>query len=141
MVLRTTELRVGPLSSVDEQFAWDEGEYDRTLETWLDGHRSYFRRSCERIGLEFSDDLEVCFERFRVVWPPSTPTPSVVRAPAILPRTGTSPRRGAVARRRGEMTGAGRDGRCVPSPDRGSAGREDAALSHHHREPEVVVAG
>jgi uncharacterized protein YhfF len=69
-VLRTTELRVGPLSSVDEQFAWDEGEYDRSLATWLDGHRRYFRRECERIGVEFSDDLEVCFERFRVVWPP-----------------------------------------------------------------------
>jgi ribonuclease BN (tRNA processing enzyme)/uncharacterized protein YhfF len=69
-VLRSTELRVGPLSSVDAQFAWDEGEYDRTLETWLDGHRRYFRRECERIGIEFSDDLEVCFERFEVVWPP-----------------------------------------------------------------------
>lgn len=70
VVLRTTELRVGPLSSVDERFAWDEGEYDRSLETWLDGHRRFFRRSCERIGIDFSDDLEVCFERFRVVWPP-----------------------------------------------------------------------
>ena len=69
-VLRATELRVGPLHSVDEQFAWDEGEYDRTLATWLDGHRTFFRRECERIGIEFSDDLEVCFERFRVVWPP-----------------------------------------------------------------------
>ncbi|MDU0312497.1 ASCH domain-containing protein [Phycicoccus sp. M110.8] len=70
-VLRATELRVGPLHSVDEQFAWDEGEYDRTLATWLDGHRTFFRRECERIGVEFSDDLEVCFERFRVVWPPA----------------------------------------------------------------------
>jgi uncharacterized protein YhfF len=71
-VLRTTELRVGPLSSVDAQFAWDEGEDDRTLESWLDGHRRYFRRQCERIGIEFSDDLEVCFERFTVVWPPDS---------------------------------------------------------------------
>ncbi|MGB7820410.1 MAG: MBL fold metallo-hydrolase [Ornithinibacter sp.] len=70
-VLRTSELRVGPLHSVDAQFAWDEGEYDRSLETWLDGHRRYFRRECERIGIEFSDDLEVVFERFRVVWPPT----------------------------------------------------------------------
>jgi ribonuclease BN (tRNA processing enzyme)/uncharacterized protein YhfF len=69
-VLRTTELRVGPLSSVDEQFAWDEGEDDRTLASWLDGHRRYFRRECERLGLEFTDDVEVCFERFDVVWPP-----------------------------------------------------------------------
>jgi ribonuclease BN (tRNA processing enzyme)/uncharacterized protein YhfF len=70
VVLRTQELRVGPLSSVDAQFAWDEGEYDRTLESWLDGHRRFFRRQCERIGIEFSDELEVVFERFTRVWPP-----------------------------------------------------------------------
>lgn len=69
-VLRIWELRVGPLHSVDERFAWDEGEYDRTLARWLHEHRAFFRRSCDRIGIEFTDDLEVCFERFRVVWPP-----------------------------------------------------------------------
>ena len=69
VVLRTHELRVGPLSSVDAQFAWDEGEYDRSLESWLDGLRRFFRRECERIGIDFSDGLEVVFERFRIVWP------------------------------------------------------------------------
>jgi uncharacterized protein YhfF len=58
------------LRRVDAQFAWDEGEYDRTLESWLEGHRRYFGRECERIGIEFSDDVEIFFERFRVVWPP-----------------------------------------------------------------------
>ncbi|TIC87746.1 ASCH domain-containing protein [Nocardioides sp. GY 10113] len=29
-VIRTTEVRVGALSSVDDAFAWDEGEGDRT---------------------------------------------------------------------------------------------------------------
>jgi uncharacterized protein YhfF len=70
VVLRTHELRVGPLHSVDAQFAWDEGEYDRSLESWLEGHRRFFRRECERIGIAFSDDLEVVFERFSIVWPP-----------------------------------------------------------------------
>ncbi|MBT9255813.1 ASCH domain-containing protein [Phycicoccus sp. MAQZ13P-2] len=70
VVLRTTELRIGPLSSVDERFAWDEGEGDRSLAFWLDAHRSAFGRECARLGLELSDELEVCFERFRVVWPP-----------------------------------------------------------------------
>ncbi len=69
-VVRATELRLGPLSSVDDAFAWDEGEYERTRDSWLLHHRAFFRRSCERIGVEFSDDLEVCFQRFRVVWPP-----------------------------------------------------------------------
>jgi uncharacterized protein YhfF len=69
-VLRSVELRLGPLSSVDDQFAWDEGEYDRTLVSWLDGHRRYFHRACAALGIEFSDEIELCFERFRVVWPP-----------------------------------------------------------------------
>lgn len=70
VILRTTELRVGPLSSVDDGFAWDEGEDDRSLTSWLSAHRDAFGRSCARLGIPFTDDLEVCFERFRVVWPP-----------------------------------------------------------------------
>lgn len=69
-VLRTVELRLGPLSSVDSAFAWDEGEVDRSRDWWLRAHRDYFRRSCARLGVEFDDDLEVVFERFALVWPP-----------------------------------------------------------------------
>ena len=37
-VVRTTDVRVGPLWSVDDRFAWDEGEGDRTRAWWLDAH-------------------------------------------------------------------------------------------------------
>ena len=70
-ILRSTELRLGPLSSVDDAFAWDEGENDRTRATWLAGHLAYFRRTQEARGSAWSDDLEVVFERFGVVWPPA----------------------------------------------------------------------
>jgi uncharacterized protein YhfF len=69
-VLRSRQLRVGPVHSVDAAFAWDEGEGDRTLDDWLRGHRSYFRRRCAQLGIAYSDDLEAVFERFTVVWPP-----------------------------------------------------------------------
>jgi len=49
-LLETTEIRIGPLSSVDQQFAWDEGEGDRTREWWLDAHTWYFTRSFARLG-------------------------------------------------------------------------------------------
>jgi uncharacterized protein YhfF len=68
-ILRSTELRIGPLDSVDDAFAWDEGEGDRSRAYWLAEHRRYFRRSLARIGIESSDQLEVVFERFEVVWP------------------------------------------------------------------------
>ena len=69
-VLRSTELRVGPLHSVDDAFAWDEGEGDRTRDSWLAGHLRYFTRTLAARGEVWDDDLEVVFERFRVVWPP-----------------------------------------------------------------------
>lgn len=68
-ILRSTELRLGPLDSVDGTFAWDEGEGDRSRDDWLDTHRTYFQRSLPRIGEEFSDQVEVVFERFDMVWP------------------------------------------------------------------------
>lgn len=71
-IWRTTEVAVKPLIEVDAAFAWDEGEGDRTLEDWLDGHRRFFTRQAAREGFEFHDGLETVFERFRVVWPPES---------------------------------------------------------------------
>ncbi len=68
-VIRTTDVRVGPLSSVDDQFAWDEGEGDRSRADWLDAHTSCFMRAYERLGLEFHPDIAVVFERFELVHP------------------------------------------------------------------------
>jgi uncharacterized protein YhfF len=68
-VLRSIELRIGRLDSVDDAFAWDEGEDDRTRDSWLAGHLRYFTRTQAARREEWSDDLEVVFERFRVVWP------------------------------------------------------------------------
>jgi uncharacterized protein YhfF len=70
VVLRSVELRLGPLDTVDDTFAWDEGEDDRTRDAWLDSHTRYFQRTLGRIGVEFHSRIDVVFERFRVVWPP-----------------------------------------------------------------------
>ena len=43
-IWRTTEITIKPLSEVDEAFAWDEGEGDRTRDWWLAAHRRYFGR-------------------------------------------------------------------------------------------------
>ena len=68
-VIRTTEIRIGRLDSVDDAFAWDEGEGDRTRDWWLDAHRGYFRRRLPHVT-DF-DALPTVFERFTVVWPPA----------------------------------------------------------------------
>ena len=64
-VLQTTHLEPGRLGEVTPAFAWDEGEDDGTLEAWQDGHRAFFKKH----GFEDPDQVEVMFERFRIVWP------------------------------------------------------------------------
>lgn len=70
VVVRSVELRLGPLDSVDDAFAWDEGEGDRSRTAWLSGHRAFFMRACAARAEVFTDEHEVIFERFTVVWPP-----------------------------------------------------------------------
>jgi uncharacterized protein YhfF len=67
-VLRTTEVRIGPLSSVDASFAWDEGEGDRTRASWLAEHEHYFGRYLATIGVDFDPDMATVFERFEVLY-------------------------------------------------------------------------
>lgn len=66
-LLRTTDVRVGPLSSVDDQFAWDEGEGDRTRASWLRDHHAFFERYLPTVGLGFAPDMPTVFQRFVVV--------------------------------------------------------------------------
>lgn len=74
VVLRYTDVRTGRLDSVDDRFAWDEGEGDRTRGTWLTDHRAFAERRCTAQGIAVPDDgvdsLETVFQRFTVVWPP-----------------------------------------------------------------------
>ncbi|MEO7423173.1 MAG: ASCH domain-containing protein, partial [Ornithinibacter sp.] len=68
-VLRVLEARIGAVATVDEQFARDDGDGDRTRASWLAAHQEHFAVSCERLGLAYTEDLEAVFERFAVVWP------------------------------------------------------------------------
>jgi len=68
-IWRTSEVTIKPLSPVDDSFAWDEGEGDRTREWWLDAHRRYFARQTSREGFDFHDEILTVFERFEAVWP------------------------------------------------------------------------
>lgn len=68
-IYRSTDIRVGPLNSIDEIFAWDEGEGDRTRQWWLAAHHDFFARQSAAEGFEMHDGIDTVFERFAVVWP------------------------------------------------------------------------
>jgi uncharacterized protein YhfF len=68
-IWRTTHVEIKPLNEVDDAFAWDEGEGDRTRDGWLRMHRKYFTRRAAAEGFTFDDSMEAVFERFTLVWP------------------------------------------------------------------------
>jgi uncharacterized protein YhfF len=63
-VIRTTGVEQRRFGDVDEEFAWTEGEGDRTLATWRDDHIRYF----ESVGRPVDDDTVMVLERFDLVW-------------------------------------------------------------------------
>jgi uncharacterized protein YhfF len=69
-IIETTEITVKPLNQVDAQFAYDEGEGDRSLQYWQDAHERFFRRLCTQRGWTYRDDLLTVFERFTVIYQP-----------------------------------------------------------------------
>ena len=73
-IWKTTQVQIKPLNAVDDAFAWDEGEGDRSRQWWLDAHRRYFTRQAARDGFEMHDAIEAVFERFEVVWPDPSET-------------------------------------------------------------------
>jgi uncharacterized protein YhfF len=67
-VIRTTEVSTVAFDAVDEAFAYDEGEGDRTLVCWRDVHWKYFVRELAGIGQVAQPDMPVVCERFEVVF-------------------------------------------------------------------------
>ena len=67
-VIQTTQVEVVTFNQVDAQWAYAEGEGDRSLQYWREGHWRFFSRSCERIGRTPSETRPVVCERFKVVF-------------------------------------------------------------------------
>ena len=63
-VIRTTHVEVRRFGEVDADFAWTEGEGDRTLEDWRDGHLRYFAGA----GQPIDDSSDIVLERFELLW-------------------------------------------------------------------------
>jgi uncharacterized protein YhfF len=67
-ITRTVYVGRVAFEDVDAQFAFDEGEGDRTLEWWRQAHWDYFSGECAKLGREASPAMPVVLERFELVW-------------------------------------------------------------------------
>jgi uncharacterized protein YhfF len=67
-IVETTEVTIHKYNEVDAEFAREEGEGDLSLRYWREAHRNFFSRSLPKIGREFSEDMPLVCERFRLIY-------------------------------------------------------------------------
>ncbi len=67
-IIRTTAADIVPFNAVTADFAFAEGEGDRSLAYWRRAHRRFFTRQCATLNREFSDTIPLVCERFEVIF-------------------------------------------------------------------------
>jgi uncharacterized protein YhfF len=68
VIYELTEVTIRPYNEVDASFAYEEGEGERTLESWRDGHWRFFSRVHGALGIPTDDKMPLVCQRFRVVF-------------------------------------------------------------------------
>ena len=66
-IIKTVEVILSPMNEVTEEFAIAEGEGDRTYKYWWEAHEKFFKKELKAIGREFSNDMLLVCERFKLV--------------------------------------------------------------------------
>lgn len=67
-IVETTEVFIRDYNEVDADFARAEGEGDLSLEYWREAHRNFFSRTLPKIEKEFSEEMPLVCERFRMIY-------------------------------------------------------------------------
>ena len=70
-IIQTTDVIIRPYEEVPPEFAYDEGEGDRSLAYWRQAHWRYFGRRCTEMGRDPTMTMPVICERFKVIYQPS----------------------------------------------------------------------
>lgn len=68
-ITETVEVKVMGFREVNERFARDYGEGDRTLLWWREAMWEYYAEECAAKGWQLSEDMPLVCERFRLVFP------------------------------------------------------------------------
>jgi uncharacterized protein YhfF len=67
-IIETTQVTTRRFKDVSEMFAAAEAEGDSSLRHWRDAHTTFFKRQFKGTGYEFTEDMQVVCEEFRVIF-------------------------------------------------------------------------
>ncbi|WP_409274717.1 ASCH domain-containing protein [Neobacillus sp. SCS-31] len=66
-IIKTVDVKIMPMNEVPEEFAIAEGEGDKTYQYWKETHIKFFTEELSNLGLQFSEDMLVVCERFKLI--------------------------------------------------------------------------
>lgn len=66
-VIQTTAVTIMPFKDITYDICKREGE-DDNLKSWQEGHTRFFTQEGKQLGYEFTQDMPVLFEDFKVVY-------------------------------------------------------------------------
>ncbi len=69
-IIKTSKVSIVPFDEVTEDHAYKEGEGDRSLSYWREVHEKFFTKALNRVGLNFTFDINIVCEEFSVVYKP-----------------------------------------------------------------------
>ena len=67
-IIETISIEIRPYRTVDAEFAFEEGEGDKSLAYWKKEHWKFFSEECKILGKQPNDEMSVIFEKFKVVF-------------------------------------------------------------------------
>ena len=67
-VTEVIEVEIKPFNEVTADFAFEEGEGNKSLGFWREVHWKFFSEECDQLGLVPSEDMPVVLEKFKVVY-------------------------------------------------------------------------
>lgn len=68
-IIQMTEISILPFDEVDAEYALVEGEGDKSLDYWREGHRRFFTTDAAENGLEFNEKSLVICQKFNLLYP------------------------------------------------------------------------
>ena len=68
-ITRITKIEIVKFKDISEEYAFIEGEGDKSLRYWKEEHKKVFTRECkEDYDIEFNEEMECVCEYFEVVY-------------------------------------------------------------------------
>ena len=71
-IIKTTKVEIAKFKDINEQYAFIEGEGDKSLTYWKEVHWAYYSREMADHNHSVSPEMKLVCEYFETIWPKTT---------------------------------------------------------------------